>query len=522
MSYQPYDFLGHFWDTPITELLSHFGLQYRGHGEKIKAHCPFCGDDRGWHLNINGKKGVFNCFRCGTGGGVMDFYALMTRGRKYNKAVDQGVMKTEMLEALYGSIAADSYGNQGTLVAVRTKREQLKKRYEEAGPTDVPVAPDEKLHAIYKALLSFPAFKLSANHRASLLKRGLNAEAIETNEYRTVPTNVKWDNEEDALRFFNSEIEPHLEKDPYKELANKPTEDLILGLMAASHVTALGLDPLGVPGFFQIGDAWCVMLFPGMLVPTRNIHGQIVGLQTRTDRGDIRYLTMSSKDYPCGATEGIARTHFPLACKMNSRAIQKKAPETLGDSIKEKLGFGAKVDPKSTVVGLTEGPLKADVAMFLSDNRMPIMALQGVYNRKDLPAVFEELKKRGFTTIQNLLDMDKCTNPNVAKASRELRKLVEENGLEMTMFCWDPQYAKKKYDELKKIAKKVNLPVKGNDDIFVALGSLSNALSAKGVSHSVAIGRDGHKVKVYWRKETKGIDDYLLLLHQKKAEKKPF
>lgn len=42
------------------------------------AKCPFC-DDKRTHLNVNGQRDVFKCYRCDSKGGVIRFYALLHR-----------------------------------------------------------------------------------------------------------------------------------------------------------------------------------------------------------------------------------------------------------------------------------------------------------------------------------------------------------------------------------------------------------------------------------------------------------
>ncbi len=45
---------------------------------EIRFPCPFCqGGDSGFHLYINTEKNIFNCFRCGSRGGVVRFIALL-------------------------------------------------------------------------------------------------------------------------------------------------------------------------------------------------------------------------------------------------------------------------------------------------------------------------------------------------------------------------------------------------------------------------------------------------------------
>lgn len=65
----------HMWD-----IISLLGIPYPSSGQSsYYVQCPCCDENpRKKHLNINLKKEVFRCPRCGASGGIFDLYALYT------------------------------------------------------------------------------------------------------------------------------------------------------------------------------------------------------------------------------------------------------------------------------------------------------------------------------------------------------------------------------------------------------------------------------------------------------------
>ena len=69
------------------------GLQIKRRGSiSWEAYCPFCQDEKG-KMNLNLKKNVFRCNRCGESGGMLDLY-----GKLYH--VDHGTACSEIKELL--------------------------------------------------------------------------------------------------------------------------------------------------------------------------------------------------------------------------------------------------------------------------------------------------------------------------------------------------------------------------------------------------------------------------------------
>ena len=101
--------------------------------------CPCCEDKpKGRHLNINLRKDVFRCPRCGFSGGVLDLYAFYAKIPREKVQVEEN-----------------------------------------------PLTGVEERHATYTALLQ--SLTLASDHRENLLSRGLSPEEIHRLGYKTTP-----------------------------------------------------------------------------------------------------------------------------------------------------------------------------------------------------------------------------------------------------------------------------------------------------------------------------------------------
>lgn len=443
--------------------------------DSYRVKCPFCADTK-YHLSISRSKDAYNCFLCSTGGGALDLFgrvALNTplvRGKQEHGG-NGDTLYVKLCEALGQPLNGPIQSQPKRAIYQRPNSPQRAK--------------DENLHAAYNALLELEYFSLSAKHKENLRRRGMDDATITRNQYRSVPAESEWlDQYPEQLREY-VELGIDTEAQKYMRLKKQTFRQRAAGFLAAKAIVAKGIDLTGVPGAYRLKETWLFRLEPGMLIPSRNRKGEIVGLQTRKDDGNIRYMTVSSKSLPDGVSEGISRLHFPLA--------------------------NARLDANAEIM-VIEGPLKADVtACLLGEKNMFCVAIQGVNNTKDLPAFFREAKEAGCTEVQNCLDMDKLTNPNVAKASRALRKLARDNGLVLRLKGWDKDFATAKWLELTALCQLFGLEHSFSSprDIFVAVGELAERLHEHGVQHSKYLTPKGVE-KRYWSDSTKGIDDYLL------------
>ena len=278
------------------------------------------------------------------------------------------------------------------------------------------------LDKAYSAVLAQPWFTLSKEHEQKLLQRGLSKEAIIANGYRTCPHDYgkSWfqnydEYKEETKRYMYGRLE--IERRTTEILKNYTQDAIVAGMCVAYEVRKQGIKTEGVPGFYKLGDYWVFRLDPGMFVPTRNQKGKIIALQMRRDYGTLRYMTVSSKGLDKGPTAYISRPHF---CLHN-------------DQIN-----------KNTMVLITEGPLKADVALNILQSQgyanYAIIALHGVNNRNEVDQIFGRLKESGVRKIYNAFDMDRLQNPAVMSACGKIEEMANEAGIKMDQLQWDPRF----------------------------------------------------------------------------------
>lgn len=302
--------------------------------------CPCCEDKpKGRHLNINLRKDVFRCPRCGFSGGVLDLYAFYAK-----------IPREKALEELLD--------RKGQTLYPRQPLPEVEEN---------PLTGVEERHATYTALLQ--NLTLASDHRENLLSRGLSPEEIHRLGYKTTP---------------------------------------VLGFSSlAKRLREKGLYLAGVPGFYKKLSQWTLKIpGRGILIPVRDIQGQIQGLQVRLDNVEkrkFRWLSSNGLEEGCGA-----KTWVHLAG-----------------------------EPRPLVL-LTEGPMKADVIHFLTGQT--VLAVAGVNSLSQLRPVLEELRAAGMEKIMTAFDMDYLTNPHVRAGQENLSALLAELGIPHGTYLWDPRY----------------------------------------------------------------------------------
>ncbi len=447
----------------IEDVVDLLGLEREprgGNSDSFNCRCPFCGDQK-YHLNINTRKNVYHCVRCGgdeTGTGVLDLYARVAMGIRHipGNGGNGSIIAKDLSEKL------------GIGSELNHRAKQRTEQYEEVKPLN-----RAGIDKVLSALLDLPDLKLQGKHVSALKKRGMSVDTIRVNGYRSTPDirefSIKYRYLKPEFNTYKREIQKIMKKKSVSETS------LFMGYVLGKQLTQKGIEPKGVPGFYKLGDNWCYALRgDGIIIPTRSFGEEIVSLQVRNDTGKLRYQTQSSKGLPEGVTCNIARLHFPLS--------------------------NPPLD-KNCKVYITEGPLKADLAQEFAGEKSNIflVALQGVNNTKGLKEFFRFAYSRGVRDVYNAFDMDKVTNVFVGKAGRNIKRLAEEAGLRMNVLLWDEPGAKLKSEEFKKILENHHIEFQSGKNVFMDLAKMANLM----------IDLNLDKETFEWIHSTKGIDDFL-------------
>lgn len=339
----------------MRELLRHFGWDFPPENARRKKYpCVFCNDCRK-HMSIDFVTDTFLCYRCGNHGGMLDLY------RQVYGICGDNRETTVLIKKQLGLS-----GNSAPLPSPKPAAMPGVERPDNPTTTRT----DAELDRVYRALLG--ELPLSGAHKASLLARGLTAEEIRGDGYKSVPMG---DYQGIARRLLNQGLELH-----------------------------------GIPGFFTVKRTgrWSVFVpAEGFFVPIRNLSGQITGMQVRVDRPvkGGKYIWFSSNRF---------RGH------------------RLRDGTKVRVDLHYAGDFAGGLLGFTEGALKANVARHLY-RRLPgmtmdisLIAYQGVGALANLETVVSAMGNRGFTHVMELNDRDKLTNDGVRVATGRLCEMVEQ------------------------------------------------------------------------------------------------
>ena len=426
----------------------------------FNVRCPIC-RDKHYKLNIDRTKGVWRCAKCDAHGGTLDLYVRFGMGLgadECNKATRYRAKK-EIMDMLK--------------LSLNEPVRKLPIVYED----DHTVLSDTELHTVYSALLKIPALRLRYEHYKQLIERGLTDDYIMCNEYRSIPDRLYLPKgkKETMTEFRSGQIYMLCrENSRFKRMGQK---NIISGIYIGMYLTEQGINLDGVPGFFKLLGLWCFNYIPGLLIPVRNIHGEIVGLQIRTEF-KTKYITVSSKGIERG-TSAMCRVHFPLN--------------------------NPKLEP-DTIIRLTEGPLKADVASALSNERnIAYIALLGVNSTNDLVSALEQISNAGCRIVQNALDMDKLTNPNVAKAELKINGIVRNAGLSHPRLYWDIQTARSLCEAQEDCLADHGIDIDQCSESSIFLRVLHNTLKLS--ENKIAFPHEWPNPNM------KGIDDYLRNRH---------
>ena len=241
----------------------------------------------------------------------------------------------------------------------------------------------------YRLMLSF--LSLKDEHREMLKKRGLSDRAIEHFMFKSLPETTR---------------------ERY-ELARK----MILNGENVKHL----------PGFFmgEANDYLLKNFGSGILIPSISLDGKIQGFQIRRDK---------VKSYLKNGTLHKTAKYICLSTpEMKNGGKMKASTHYAGPFL-----FDMPDLSKISSLKFTEGLLKADVYYALTNE--PILGVQGVENVKALKETLSYIISLypNIKTIEDCLDMDYLTNPNVLRAEEKAKTVIKALGLEYKRVKWNP------------------------------------------------------------------------------------
>lgn len=376
-------------DFPFTirEVADLLGLHIRHkNAVSLDADCPFCGERKG-KLNLNLKKNVFKCNRCGESGGMLALY-----GKIYG--LDNQTACREIKEALGRNEQAPAY----------EVRHKAVKPVEKPEVITLEQAADDVKHKTYTMLLNL--LTLSQVHKEGLMKRGFTEEQIIKNGYKSTPV-------------FG-----------FRSIAKK--------LQMSGCVLE------GVPGFYEEDTGEWTIHFTakssGFLVPVRNVDGFIVGMQIRIDHpyDGRKYMWLSSVNYNKGTSSG-SPTH--LAGNLGAKTVFVTEGPLKGD-----LAFAISGRTFGCVPGANQ---YANLPAFLSEmkeygtefvyeaydmDKLLKPVCRGDYNEK---CVYCEQYRKDWRNTTIPCEKKQIKRNNIQRGCGKLAGVCQELSLPCKMLTWD-------------------------------------------------------------------------------------
>ena len=338
---------------------------------QLQLKCPFCGKPKYYIRRDNGLGHCMSTSCPSNAGGSRGFNLWQLYGAVY------GLSNSEAIKELKQRLGYND-----------TRSEAIPQRVVYQAPEPLPIADAGTLNAVYEAFLE--ELKLADDHRMQLKARGFSDITIDACNFKSFPTREKTD---------------------YFALCRR--------------LMSKGLSLKGVPGFFTCKNgSWCFRSVKrGIIMPTKDYTGRIVGLQVRKDdelriedeEGGLesKCSWFSSKSSTNGAG---AKTFVHFACHW-----------IWDNGLK---GYRPYFDPQNSRCILTEGMMKAELIHQFQPNTV-VLSVPGVDALYHLEAALKALAEYGATTITLAYDMDYETNPNVQAAMEKTKKIIQNSGLNL-------------------------------------------------------------------------------------------
>lgn len=230
----------------MQEVCSLVGIPVPPNRTNFEVSCPSCDGKR---LNIDLAKHVYNCCRCGSGGGMTKLFAMFT-----------GVPEDKAYGGIMTALGRDNNDRSWEKTYPRTDQTY-------SLPRELPLAAPDKRDQTYRLFME--QLVLADDHLNSLLKRGLTREESQWLGYKSIPMA--------GHKIITEQLQ-----------------------MSGCYLK-------GIPGFFKNDGKWVFKYHKrGILIPVCDLDGRIQGITVRLDEaktaGKFRWISTSGKEEGCGAT----------------------------------------------------------------------------------------------------------------------------------------------------------------------------------------------------------------------------
>lgn len=365
----------------ISSLLSEMVEFTRRSGRHSYALCPFHYDTSEGSFVVTDGMNRYQCFACGAKGDAIQFFKDKYGIASYGEAAV--VLGRQMGLLNQSGASVDTPLNKTPQKSEQHRRPSYKKEK----------ADDSTLNKVYSYFLE--ECQLTPAHYHHLIReRGMKEKEISAAMYRSFP-------QEDRRKEITGNVIRKLWKAYGKEW-----EDVL------NHV----------PGFYQVkledGWRWTFYRAEGLMIPIRNVMGEIRGIQIRKENEGKggRYMWFSS-----------------------SFAVD------MGEKIRRGTTSGSPVDivnPKAardSRIVITEGRFKA--AAVARTWGITALSVQGVGNSAGIFGDLEEIARKS-ESIFIAFDADAQRNPQVKHQVQKLTHLLEKEGYTIRHLEWEEEYGK--------------------------------------------------------------------------------
>ena len=353
----------------------------RLNGSEVTCTCPWCGKRK---FSINIAKGISHCWNAACpsrqkseGFNIVTLYAALQNEK--GRSISNREAFKELMELTGGSCETTDRGNLPARVVY-----QQPKNAELASPDNRNLAYNEFLEELI----------LSEKNRNDLKARGFSDFLIEDLKFRTFPR-------KDEVDFF----------------------------AICRRIQSKGISLKGVPGFFQCRNgAWSfVQVTKGIIMPQRDRHRRIIGLQIRKD-DDLRVANDE------GELEAKCVWFSSKSCSMGcgAKADVHFAADFIWDPSSCEFDPYVKRNKEGNITAiLTEGMMKAELIHQFMPNTLAL-SIPGVDVQNDLLPTFNYLKESlGVDEVCLAFDMDYEKNPSVLAALEKAKEKVKKAGLKL-------------------------------------------------------------------------------------------